>query len=233
MRLGLPGTRGRGASSSCASTTSRSTTARLADETAPVPGFRTRAVAPGGRRHALGHRHEQAGLSHRSTACGAGPRPPRGLRRVAATRCRSASRIRLRCCMPPRSWDCRRSIACMWATRSATCSPRAPPACRCWWRCYGYLGPKDDPAALGTGRAHRLARGTARLAATVMNGWPPAATPWRAASSLITGATGGIGRALAIDCVRAGADVVLVARNVQQTPGPAMPSSSCCAPARR
>lgn len=36
---------------------------------------------------------------------------------------------------------------------------------------------------------------------------------------LITGATGGIGRALAIDCVRAGADVVLVARNVQKLQG--------------
>jgi NAD(P)-dependent dehydrogenase (short-subunit alcohol dehydrogenase family) len=35
----------------------------------------------------------------------------------------------------------------------------------------------------------------------------------------ITGATGGIGRALALDCVRAGADVVLVARNVQKLQG--------------
>lgn len=35
----------------------------------------------------------------------------------------------------------------------------------------------------------------------------------------ITGATGGIGRALAMDCVRAGAELVLVGRNVQKLQG--------------
>jgi NAD(P)-dependent dehydrogenase (short-subunit alcohol dehydrogenase family) len=52
-----------------------------------------------------------------------------------------------------------------------------------------------------------------------MNGMASGSDTLAGRVSVITGATGGIGRALAIDCVRAGADVVLVARNVQKLQG--------------
>ena len=65
------------------------------------------------------------------------------LRGRAATRRRTSSRIRLRCCTRPSSFRCRRPIAATWATTCATSRPRSAAGMRPIAVDWGYHHPES------------------------------------------------------------------------------------------
>ena len=79
---------------------------------------------------------------------------------------------------------------------------------------YGYLGPRRRSRCLEARCADRLARRTAAVAGRAM-----IQGELSGRVIAITGATGGIGRAVALDCARQGAQVVLLARNLRKLQG--------------
>ena len=175
------------------------------------------AGSAGRARHALGHRHQQAGLPHHAAAGRrwawiASPAAWSPATRLPERKPHPAPLLlaAAQLSLPPAQClyvgDAERDVQAARAAGMPVLVAR-----------YGYLGPDDDPDSWQPDGQIDAPGGIIEWldGDRIMNG------ELGGRVIAITGCTGGLGRAIALDAARAGAELVLLGRNVQKLQGTA------------